>query len=196
MSQRRGEEPPPGTGHTAGVSHDMLLAESRRVSELPGLWAKTVTIAPDQIGFLASKGAIVRELGSGTTRVCMSFLGLAGGGKEVRLFRVRPFQLRINLGRLTSGDASPGEDNPNPRSVEVTALIANPSLLYAALDGQGRLYASQLAETIAAAVGTTLRETQEEAAPMDELNIPIRRVMAERGLQVDRIEAVSGEWDS
>ena len=196
MSQRRGEDPPPPTGHSVSGDSDPLLAESRRVSDLPGLWAKTVTIAPDQIGFLASKGVIVRELGSGTTRVCMSFLGLAGGGKEVRLFRVRPFQLRINLGRLTSGDASPGEDNPNPRSVEVTALIANPSLLYAALDGQGRLYASQLAETIAAAVGETLRETREETDPMDELNIPIRRVMAERGLQVDRIEAVSGEQDS
>ena len=193
MNQRRGDDSPPPTGHSPSGDSDMLLVESRRVSDLPGLWAKTVTIAPDQIGFLASKGVIVRELGSGTTRVCMSLLGLTGGGKEVRLFRVRPFQLRINLGRLTSGGASPDGDDPNPQSAEVTALIANPSLLYAVLDGQSRLYASQLAETISVAVGTTLRETRDEASPMDELNMPIRRVMAERGLQVDRIELVGSD---
>ena len=193
MSQHRGDDSPPGTGHTAGMSHDALLVESKRVSDLPGLWAKTVTIAPDQIGFLASKGVIVRELGTGATRVCNSFFGLTGGGKEVRLFRVRPFQLRIDMGRLIPGAASTASDNPNHQLVEVTALIANPSLLYAVLDGQSRLYASQLAETISVAVGTTLHEAPEEAVPMDELNMPIRRVMAERGLQVDRIELVDSD---
>ena len=183
MSQRRDDDSPPPTGHSASGDSDPLLAESMRVSDLPGLWVKTVTVEPDQIGFLASKGVVVRELGSGTTRVCMCFLGLTGGGKEVRLFRVRPFRLRITLGMAVSGEHG-------SVAVEITALIANPSLLYAALDGQGRLYASQLAETISAAVGAALRETQEEAAPTDELNMPIRHAMAERGLQVDRIELV------
>ena len=188
MSQRRGDDSPPGTRNSVGEDHDVLLVESKLVSELPGLWAKTVTIAPDQIGFLASKGVIVKELGTGVTRVCKSFFGLVSGRKEVRLFRVRPFKMRVNFGGLAPGGTSPDLENPNPRSVAVTALIANPSLLYAALNGQARLHASQLAETIAVAVGSTLQETPKEAAPIEELNTPIRHAMAERGLQVDRIE--------
>ena len=184
MSQRRGEDPQPAAGHGAVANSDVLLVESKRVSDLPGLWAKNVTVEPDQIGFLASKGVVVRELGSGTTRVCMSFLGLTGGSKEVRLFRVRPFRIRIIPGMASPENAASGV-------VEITALIANPSLLHASLDGQERLYASQLEESIAAAIGSELSEQPLGTAPMDNLNMPIRRAMAERGLQVDRIEAVT-----
>ena len=184
MSQCRGEEPQSATGHRAAANSDVLLAESKRVSDLPGLWAKTVTVEPDQIGFLASKGVVVRELGSGTTRVCMSFLGLTGGSKEVRLFRVRPFRFRITRGRASPANAA-------SVVVEITALIANPSLLHASLDGRGRLYASQLAENIAAAIGSEPGEQPLGTTATDELNMPIRRVMAERGLQVDRIETVT-----
>ena len=186
MSQSRGEDQQPATGHGAAANPDVLLVESKRVSDLPGLWAKTVTVEPDQIGFLASKGMVVRELGSGTTRVCMSFLGLTVGSKEVRLFRVRPFRIRIIPRSASPANAASGV-------VEITALIANPSLLHASLDGQERLYASQLAESIAAAIGPDLGEQPGETAQMDDLNMSIRRAMAERGLQVDRIEAVDSD---
>ena len=54
-----------------------------------GMWGKKVTVGADQIGFVMSKGAVVKELGSGTTKVGTSVLGLTGRKREVFSFRFR-----------------------------------------------------------------------------------------------------------
>ena len=177
----------------AGAEHDVLLVESDRVSQLPGMWTKRVTVAADQVGFVTSKGTVVKELGSGTTTVGMSFLGLAGRSKEVLRFRFRPFQLRLNLDKL-------GVNCQAGSTIELTALIVTPSLLYSSvLNYPGRLYASQLASVIIGAVEGSVKSVLART-PLDEagfiegllseLDMPLRRAMAERGLQVERVSQV------
>ena len=47
----------------------LLIAESIRVPDLPGLVKKTVVLGTDEIGFLTSKGNVISNLGSGTHKV-------------------------------------------------------------------------------------------------------------------------------
>ena len=174
------------SGRGTGMEEDALLVESDRVSRLPGLWVKKVTVGDDQFGFLMSRGAVVRELGSGTARVGTV---LKGGSREVLRFRFRSFSMRLDFGGPQA--ASQGS---RPLAIEVTASITAPSLLYAsALNGPGRLYSSQLAAIVAGAVEGLAREklAGDAGGSMDELEMLIRRAMAERGLEAQRMEIVS-----
>ncbi len=203
MSQASGQGTPQPTGDGARAEDDVLLVECNRVSQLPGMWAKRVTVGADQIGFVMSKGSVVRELGSGTAKVGMSILGLTGRNREVLRFRVRPFRLLLKFGHVHTdiqGHVLP--------AIELTATIVTPSLLYSTeLNGQGRLYTSQLSAIIAGAVeglacekltgaADSGRENDDRGGLMEKLDMPIRKAMAERGLEVSRIEAVSRERDS
>ena len=194
MSQGSGQGATQSGGDGGRAGDDVLLVECQRFSQLPGMWGKRVTVGADQIGFVMSKGAVVKELGSGTTKVGTSVLGLMGRNREVLRFRFRPFRLHLDFGRAHSdvGGAV-------PPAIELTALIVTPALLYSAvLKGQGRLYSSELATTIMAAVEGLLRERLAEAGPgatvsgiVGELDMPLRQAMAERGLQVEGLNAVS-----
>ena len=193
MSQGSGHGTSQPTGDGARAEDDVLLVESNRVSQLPGKWAKRVTVGADQIGFVMSKGSVVKELGSGTAKVGMSILGLTGRNREVLRFRVRPFRLLLNFAHVHTDIQ--GHVLPD---VQLTATIVTPSLLYSTeLNGQGRLYSSQLALTVMGTVEGLVREKLAETAPaaseggiIGELDMPLRRAMAERGLQVERIEPV------
>ena len=194
MSQGIGQGATQSGGDAGRAGDDVLLVECQRFSQLPGMWGKKVTVSADQIGFVMSKGAVVKELGSGTTKVGTSVLGLTGRNREVFSFRFRPFRLRLDFGHANSD-----VEGAVPPAMELTALIVTPALLYSAvLKGQGRLYSSELATTIMAAVEGLMRERLAEAGPgatasggVGELDMPLRQAMAERGLQVERLNAVS-----
>ena len=178
----------------------LLIAESIRVPDLPGLVKKTVVLGTDEIGFLTSKGNVISNLGSGTHRVGWSFLGWGAGGREVMRVHNRPFRLRLSYTSLLSK----GYETLDAL-IHVTASVTVPSLFYTTvLRGQGRTYTSRLASTIAASVddliqvkvaetdGQALRHDQDtQQKMMTELEPHLRRAMSERGLQLESVDLVA-----
>ncbi|MCH7606264.1 MAG: hypothetical protein IH962_03825 [Chloroflexi bacterium] len=179
----------------------LLLAESTRVPDLPGLIFKKVVLGTDETGFLTSRGNVISELRSGPNKVGWSFLGFLGSSsREVVRLHNRPFRLRLHFSNLLSKGYETLDS-----IVHLTGSVTTPSLFYSTvLRGKDTLHASQLASTIAAGVddlvqvkvtetdGQALRHDQETQKRMlEELEPHLGRAMGERGLRLESVDLVA-----
>ena len=148
MCARRNQNDAESSGPSGEVDAGLLLAESTRVPDLPGVLTKKVILGVDETGFLTSKGSVVSELSPGSNKVGWSFLGWGAGSREVVRLHNRPFRLRLNFSNLLSK----GYETLDA-IIHITASLAVPSLFYSTvLRGRDGMYTSQLSSTIEAGV--------------------------------------------
>ena len=102
MSARRERDVAESSGASGEGDSGLMIAESTRVPDLPGVIAKKVILGPDEIGFVTSGGNVVSQLSSGPNKVGWSFLGFGAGKREVVRMHYRPFRLRLNFSNLLS----------------------------------------------------------------------------------------------
>ena len=175
----------------------LLVAESTRVPDLPGLFKKKVVIGSEETGLLASNGSVVAELGAGSNKVGWSFMGFGGGKKDALRLRSRSFSLQLHFSNLLSK----GYENLDA-VIHVTASVTTPSLFYSTmLRGRDRLSSAELASTIAALVddlvqikvtqtdGQALRHDEAAQSQLTaELEPHLSRALEERGLRLESVD--------
>ena len=178
----------------------LLLAESTPVSDLPGIFKKSVTVGPEETGFLTSNGSVLRDLPSGHHKVGWSFLGWGSGHREAVKLHNRPFGLRLHFSNLLSKGYEALD-----AIIHVTVSLSAPSLFYSTvLRGREVLNSSQLASTISAGIddllqvkvtandGQTLRHDRSvQDSIMRDLEPHLKRVMEERGLTLQSVDLVA-----
>ena len=197
MSTRRNQDVAESSGASGEGEQGLLIAESTRVPDLPGLISKKVVLGVDEIGFVTSGGNVISQLSNGPNKVGWSFLGFGAGKREVVRLHNRPFRIRLNFSNLLSK----GYETLDA-IVHVTASVLTPSLFHTTvLRGRDRFYSSQLGSMIAAGVddlvqvkvtetdGQALRHDQDtQKRLMDELQPHLARALAERGLQLESVD--------
>jgi len=206
MTTRRNQDPEESSNPDG--EQGLLIAESTRVPDLPGVIVKKVILGPDEMGFVTSGGNVVSQLSTGPNKVGWSFLGFGAGKREVVRLHNRPFRLRLNFSNLLSK----GYESLDA-IIHLTTSVLTPSLFHTTvLRGRDRLYSSQLGSTIAAGVddlvqvkvtetdGQALRHDQDtQKRLMDELQPHLARALAERGLQLESVDLAAfqnpGEGD-
>jgi hypothetical protein len=195
MTTRRNQGPEESSNPDG--EEGLLIAESTRVPDLPGVIVKKVILGPDEMGFVTSGGNVVSQLSTGPNKVGWSFLGFGAGKREVVRIHNRPFRLRLNFSNLLSK----GYESLDA-IIHVTTSVLTPSLFHTTvLRGRDRFYSSQLGSTIAAGVddlvqvkvtetdGQALRHDQDtQKRLMDELQPHLVRALAERGLQLESVD--------
>ena len=200
MSARRNQDVAESPGGSREGEDGLLIAESTRVPDLPGLIRKKVVLGVDEMGFVTSGGNVISQLSNGPNKVGWSFLGWGSGRKEVVRLHNRPFRLRLNFSNLLSK----GYETLDA-IIHVTTSVLTPSLFHTTvLRGRDRLYSSQLGSIIAAGVddlvqvkvtetdGQALRHDQDtQKRLMDELQPHLAGALAERGLQLESVDLVA-----
>lgn len=195
MSTRRNQDPEESSGMEG--EEGLLIAESTRVPDLPGVIAKKVVLGPDEMGFITSGGNVISQMSTGPNKVGWSFLGFGAGKREVVRLHNRPFRLRLNFSNLLSK----GYETLDA-IIHVTTSVLTPSLFHTTvLRGRDTFYSSQLGSMIAAGVddlvqvkvtetdGQALRHDQDtQKRLMDELHPHLARALAERGLQLESVD--------
>ena len=86
----------------AGGDTALLVAESTRVPDLPGLFKKKVVLGPEENGLVVSNGNVVSQLTTGSNDVGWSFMGWGSGKKDALRLRNRPFRLQLQFSNLLS----------------------------------------------------------------------------------------------
>ena len=76
MSARRERDVAEPSGASGEGDSGLMIAESTRVPDLPGVIVKKVILGPDEIGFVTSGGNVVSQLSSGPNKVGWSFLAI------------------------------------------------------------------------------------------------------------------------
>ena len=208
MSGRRERDIAESSGASGEGDSGLMIAESTRVPDLPGVIAKKVILGPDEIGFVTSGGNVVSQLSSGPNKVGWSFLGFGAGKREVVRMHNRPFRLRLNFSNLLSK----GYETLDA-IIHVTTSVLTPSLFHTTvLRGRDTFNSSQLGSMISAGVddlvqvkvtetdGQALRHDQDtQKRLMDELHPHLARALAERGLQLESVDLAAfqnpGETD-
>jgi hypothetical protein len=197
MSARREQDVAESSGASGEGESGLLIAESTRVPDLPGLITKKVVLGVDEMGFVTSGGNVISQLSTGPNKVGLSFLGWGSGRKEIVRLHNRPFRLRLNFSNLLSK----GYETLDA-IVHVTTSVLTPSLFHTTvLRGRDRFYSSQLGSIITAGVddlvqvkvaetdGQALRHDQDtQKRLMDELQPHLARALAERGLQLESVD--------
>ena len=196
MSQR----PIPGAEGSTDLDAGLLIAEGTTVSDLPGLFGKTVVVGPEETGFLTSNGSVLRELTSGPHKVGWSVLGWGSGGREVVKIHDRPFGIRLEFSNLLSK----GYETLDA-IIHVTVSMAAPSLFFSTvLRGKEHLTSSQLGSALGAEIsdliqvkvtendGQALRHDKGvQDSLMRDLEPHLKRVMEERGLTLQSVDLVA-----
>jgi len=197
MSARREQDVAASSDASGEAESGLLIAESTRVPDLPGLITKTVVLGVDEMGFVTSGGNVISQLSTGPNKVGRSFLGWGSGRKEIVRLHNRSFRLQLNFSNLLSK----GYETLDA-IVHVTTSVLTPSLFHTTvLRGRDRFYSSQLGSIITAWVddliqvkvaeadGQALRHNQDtQKRLMDELQPHLARGLAERGLQLESVD--------
>jgi hypothetical protein len=197
MSARREQDVAESSGASGEGESGLLIAESTRVPDLPGLITKKVVLGVDEMGFVTSGGNVISQLSTGPNKVGLSFLGWGSGRKEIVRLHNRPFRLRLNFSNLLSK----GYETLDA-IVHVTTSVLTPSLFHTTvLRGRDRFYSSQLGSIITSGVddlvqvkvaetdGQALRHDQDtQKRLMDELQPHLARALTERGLQLESVD--------
>lgn len=177
-----------------------LLAESAPISDLPGLFRKTIVVATHQAGALVSGGNVLKELDQGRHKVGWSFLGWGGGKKQAVKMNKSSFRLRL----LFSNLLSKGYESLDGM-IYVTASIAASGLFYSSVvRGRASVSSSEVASSIASGVddlvqvkvtendGQALRhDTAVQNRVSGELEPHLRGALEERGLRLETIDLVA-----
>ena len=196
MSQRT----VPDAGASSELEGALLIAESTPVSDLLGLFRKTVVVAPEETGFLTSNGSVLRELPSGTHKVGWSILGWGSGGREAVKLHNRPFGLKLEFSNLLSK----GYESLDA-VIHTTVSFSAPSLFYrTVLRGIERLTSAQLGSAVGAGIsdlmqvkvtendGQALRHDKAvQDSLMRELEPHLKRVMEERGITLQSVDLLA-----
>jgi hypothetical protein len=184
----------------SGLDSDLLLAQSTRVPDLPGMFKKKAVINPEETGMITSNGNVLSHLSSGENSVGWTILGFGSGSKNVVRVHNRPFTLRLHFTNLISK----GYDTLDGM-VHLTVSIAEPTQFHSAsMRNRESLQTSELAATIGAAVDDFLqvraaqsdihelrddKDTQNAVA--EELRPHLERALSERGLRLQSVDFVA-----
>lgn len=198
-----------GSAATADVDDDLVLLESTRVPDLPGILSRTVVLGPEETGFVTANGSVVSELSRGSNKVGSSFFGWFGSSnREVVKLHNRPFRLRLHF----TGLLSKGYDTLDGM-IHITVSVRDPSLFYNRMGrGMVRLSTSQLASRVAASMddllqvkvteidGQALRhDRQVQHRLTTDLEPTLNRALDERGVNLESVDLVAfdnpGEGD-
>ena len=181
-------------------SEDLLLAESRPISDLTGFFRKTMIVAGHEKGALVSGGNVLREVDQGAHAVGWSFLGWGGGKKQAVKMNKTPFRLRL----LFSNLLSKGYESLDGM-IHLTASITSTGQFYSSVvRGRDNVSSSEVASTVAAGVDDLVQvkvtETDGQALRHDnsvqnrimgELEPQLRRALEERGLALESVDLVA-----
>ena len=183
---------------TAG--EPLLLAESTPISDLQGLFRKSMVIGEHQTGALVSGGTVLQEFSPGKHQVGWSILGWGGGKKRAVKLNQGPIRLRLVFSNLLSK----GYESLDGM-IHITASIASNGLFYSSMvRGRDSLSSAEVSSTISSGVddlvqvkvtdtdGQMLRhDAATQTRIMGELEPQLRRALEERGLALGSVDLVA-----
>ncbi len=123
----------------------LLLAETRPISDLPGLFRKALFVPQDEAGLvLKGKGGdITRSLGPGKHGVGWAFLGWGARGSAAHV-RTRDFTISLHFSRIPAQDYLKLDGFLN-----IAVKVQSPEVFYRNFcQGKAQVYAAELAANI------------------------------------------------